>query len=334
MSATTARTSKPQSPQAMSPMRAIGGAKAWTAADMATDDRWIVRADDGLHRDILRLANWAAADDAPEQHYVPAAIELPALRAFGARMRCALRDGCGIIRVVGFDPALDDSALRMVYLALGLEIGDALTNYGRLFDVKDRGEDYRTSAVPVSMTRESTSFHTDSSARDVEPDDVGLLCLHPAAQGGESLVSSAVTAHDTLLVEAPQSLTMLYRDYCRDVVTPGSERNLDRIRENRFPVFRRDDDTLTFRYMRYWIERAHALIGEPLNDAQTIALDRLDSALADPLHVLSFTLQRGEMLWVDNRRMAHNRSAFVDNPVQPRTMVRMWTAARPTQRGR
>jgi Taurine catabolism dioxygenase TauD, TfdA family len=314
--------------------RAIGGAKAWTTADLAADRRWIMRADEELHREVRGLAQWASAQDAPELRYDPGAIELPALRAFAMRVRDGLREGRGVVRVVGFDPALDDSSLRMAYLAIGLEIGEALSNYGRLFDVKDRGEDYRNSAAPVSMTREDTSFHTDSSARDVEPDEVGLLCLHAAAQGGESMVSSAATAHDALLAEAPQALALLYRDYCRDVVTPGTERNLDRIRDNRFPIFRRDGDAPTFRYMRYWIERAHALIDEPLDAARIDAFDRLDAALADSRHMLSFTLQRGEMLWVDNRRMAHNRSAFVDHPTRPRTMVRMWTAARDANRDR
>jgi len=258
---------------------------------------------------------------------MPSMVETPALASFGERLHAQLRQGQGVARVIGFDPALDDATLRLAYLAIGLRTGEALTPYGRLFDVKDRGEDYRTSAAPVSMTRESTSFHTDSSARDVEPDYVGLLCLQTALQGGESWVSSAVTAHDALCASAPESLALLYRDYCRDVVTPGTERNLDRIRENKFPVYHFDTalGRVTFRYMRYWIERAHSLLQHPLSGDALSAFDHLDAWLSHPRLVLSFTLQRGEMLWVDNRSMAHNRSAFVDAPAAPRTMVRMWT---------
>jgi alpha-ketoglutarate-dependent taurine dioxygenase len=47
--------------------------------------------------------------------------------------------------------------------------------------------------------------------------------------------------------------------------------------------------------------------------------------LGDERFVLSFTLQRGEMLWVNNRTIAHNRTAFADDPQAPRTLVRMWT---------
>jgi alpha-ketoglutarate-dependent taurine dioxygenase len=305
----------------------VGGPKAWSAAQLDEDAHWTLRVGDSEHRDAEALARWAANHAAPEERYVSGIIETPALAALGEAIRFRLKHLHGIVRITGFDPKLDDATLRMAYLATGLGTGDALTQYGRLFDVKDRGEDYRTSAVPVSMTRESTSFHTDSSARDVQPDYVGLLCLQAALQGGESLVSSAMAAHDALRVLAPESLALLYDDYFRDVVTPGTGRNLNSIRENKFPIYRYDPAVrrMTFRYMRYWIERAHSLLQQPLSEETIGAFDQLDALLCDPRFMISFTLQRGEMLWVDNRSMAHNRSAFVDDPDAPRTMVRMWT---------
>jgi alpha-ketoglutarate-dependent taurine dioxygenase len=308
----------------------IGGVKAWTAAQLAADTRWTFRVGDAEHRDAQRVARWAAEREAPEQRYMRGMVEIPALTALGAELREQMRNGYGVGRVLGFDPSLDDATLRLTYLALGLEVGEALSHYGRLFDVKDRGEDYRTSAVPVSMTRESTSYHTDSSARDVLPDHVALLCLQSALKGGESLVSSAISAHDALSASAPDCLALLYRDYYRDVVTPGTERNFDRIRENRFPVYRYEPSrgTVTFRYMRYWIERAHALLDQPLPGDVIAAFDRLDAALDAPRLVLSFTMRRGEMVWIDNRNLAHNRSAFVDAPGAPRTLVRMWSVDR------
>ncbi len=301
---------------------------AWTAARMYEDLRWTLQVGVEERRDALRLAEWARTRAQPEQEYEQGAVAVPALVRLGERVRAELQRGTGIARVVGLGvTGLDDATLRLAYLATGLGTGPALGNYGRLFDVKDRGEDYKTSAVPVSMTREATSFHTDSSARDVEPDHVGLLCLQPAVQGGESLATSAVSVHEELRRVAPDVLPLLYKDYARDVVTPGTERNLDSIRANRFPIFRFDahHGALTFRYMRYWIERAHGLIGEPLTAAETNALDRLDALLGDARFVLSFTLQRGEMLWVNNRSIAHNRTAFTDDPRAPRTLVRMWT---------
>lgn len=312
----------------------IGGPKAWCAADLADAAHWTLRTDtegtaEAVAEDLRRLSAWAAGQACPEQAYAPGVVPLPALEHLAGRARTQVREGCGVACLRGLDPQLDDATLRLAYLAIGLGIGDALENYGRLFEVRDRGEDYRSSAVPVSMTRESTSFHTDSSARDTLPDEVGLLCLQEARSGGESLVSSAVSAHDRLSAQAPHCLSALYREYCRDVVTPGTERDAERIRDNRFPVFAVDaDGALRFRYMRFWIERAHLEIGERLPADAIEAFDRLDALLNDPLLVLRFTLRRGEMLWVDNRSLAHNRTAFVDDPARPRLLVRMWTAAR------
>jgi hypothetical protein len=211
-------------------------------------------------------------------------------------------------------------------LALGLRIGPLLTNYGRLYDVTDRGEDYRHKAVPVSMTREPTSFHTDSSSKEVEPAHVGLLCLRPALSGGASLLCSATAVHDEMLATGQADLARLYREFARDVVTPGKERSVDTVRQNRFPIFRRDaaSGALVFRYMRYWIERAHEAICEPLEPVERAALDRLDALLADERFVLQIALMRGEMLFLDNRTIAHNRTAYEDARDQKRLYVRLW----------
>jgi hypothetical protein len=303
---------------------------AWTAASMAANGSWRVRIDSDVHEDISRLEEWSRSVGDPLEEYEHGAVSLPALQGLGLRARDEMRERSGVFHVKGIDPQLDDLALRLCYLAVGLATGSAITNYGRLYDVHDRGEDYRANAVPISMTRETTSFHTDSSARGVEPDHVGLLCLQPALRGGESLVTSCASVHEELRDDAPHHLSRLYRDFCRDVVTPGSERNLDTIASNRFPIFRHDEgrNEPVMRYMRYWIEKANDLLGLPHEPDDTAALDHLDRRLADERLVLRLNLKRGEMLWVDNQTIAHNRSAYEDEPEARRLMVRMWTKDR------
>jgi alpha-ketoglutarate-dependent taurine dioxygenase len=66
------------------------------------------------------------------------------------------------------------------------------------------------------------------------------------------------------------------------------------------------------------------MLQRPLSAAQVQAFNQRGSLLADSKSVLRLTLQGGEMFWVDNRKMAHNRISFVDNPATPRTMVGMW----------
>ena len=296
---------------------------AWTAAQMLSSTAWRFDAAD-CAGDQERLRSWAETVADPVAAYEPVAVPLPHLDALGAAARREALHGSGLALVRGFGG--DDLQLRLCFLALGARIGPILTNYGRLYDVTDRGEDYRQNAVPVSMTREPTSFHTDSSSKEVEPACVALLCLQPARTGGVSLLCSAASVHEALRQEDPEALDRLYRDFARDVVTPGKTRSPDTVRHNRFPIFRLDGarDELVFRYMRYWIERAHDVIGEPLPAADLRALDLLDARLADERFVLPIALQRGDMLFLDNRTIAHNRTAYEDAPDRPRLYVRMW----------
>ncbi len=303
---------------------------AWTAASIGQDTSWRFRLAAGELRDVDRLLRWAGTVADPVSCYQTHSLQLSALSAFGARVRAVLRTGTGIALVEGLDAKLSDDDLRICYLALGMATGNVLTSYGRLYDVCDRGADYRTSSAPISMTKEATSFHTDSSARDVEPEHVGLLCLTPAQRGGDSLLTSATTVHEALLRQHPTLLQRLYRDFARDVVTPGRERTLDNIRANRFPIFRFDAarGEPVMRYMRYWIERAHDLLAAPLDRDDIDALDRLDEQLAHPDHVLRLRLERGQILWMDNRTVAHNRDGYEDGHDAQRLLVRMWIGDR------
>lgn len=239
-----------------------------------------------------------------------------------------LQHGPGFCRLAaGGD--LEAAALRLLFLAIGAGLGQPMTQYGRLYAVKDRGADYRNSSAPVSMTSERTGFHTDSSARGVVPDFVALLCERPAVRGGESLVSNALRVRAEFEQQEPHLLRLLQRDYIRDLVTPGLDNGLQDLLANRFPVFGSDDSAagVTFRYMRYWLERGQERAGAPLGAEQRAALDRLDERLAAPEHVVQFRLARGDMLFVNNRTLAHDRTAFIDDPSCPRLLWRMWVDA-------
>ncbi len=308
---------------------ARGLRRGFTARELAADGGWTLEVGAELEPELERLARWAEGREDPEAAYADGVVALPRLRALTGRVREELGSGRGVARVVGLDPSLPDSLLRLVHLAVACGLGRVLETYGRLYDVVDRGADHRSERVPVSMTRETTGLHTDSSARSVEPDHVGLLCLWPAASGGASRVASALHVHEHLRREAPDALRRLYRDFLRDLVTPGAERTRENLLANRFPVFRHDAERgLTLRYMRYWIERAHGDLDVPLEAEEVAAFDRLDALLGAPEHAHAFRLERGELLWIDNRTVAHDRTAYEPDPVRGRALVRTWTEAR------
>ena len=249
-------------------------------------------------------------------------VQRPAVEALAQRIRKELHQGSGVVWLRGLE-GLPEPVLRRAYALLSSRIGKPIDTYGRQYDVRDSGQSHLDLPIPVSQTRAETSFHTDSSSILVEPAVVGLLCIRPAKAGGSSLVSSLLHAHSQL---DAASLQLLYRDYVRNIVTPGLH-GAD-VFKNRFPIFRWSaEEGLVARYMRYWIEKGHERLGWPLTAAEVQAMDRLDATLS--ANQLSFDLGTGDMVWVNNRTVAHNRTAYEDDPAKPRLLVRMWLTANP-----
>ncbi len=283
--------------------------RGWEPAVLDEFQRWVAR-----HPD---------ADHSPSPGNL--GRQLPRLSRFARSIRFELIRGSGVTRLAAPEGDWQEPTLQRLYLAVGTLMGRSLDTYGQLYEVKDRGSDHRQQRIPVSQTSASTSLHTDSSSAKVQPDLVGLLCLQPAREGGQSRIASALTAHRHLRNTCPELLKELYGDFIRDMVTPGSEPTIRQRLQNRFPVFHNDPlRGLNFRYMRFWIETGHTRIGLSLEEAQIAALDALEEALEAPDAVTTFSLRAGEMLWLDNWTVAHDRTAFVDDPQHPRRLLRMW----------
>ena len=244
-----------------------------------------------------------------------------------ARTRVALGpQGPGVAWLRGFP--VGPEAAKLAYLALGWRLGTPLDNYGHLYDVRDEGGSYFDKPIPVSQTRYTTSFHTDSARRETLPICVGLMCLQDAL-GGDNQVASAALVHERMCSEVPELVEHLYRDYVRDIVTPGTEPTHTALLANGFPVFQKRDggEAITLRYMRYWIEKGAERAGATLERGDIEAMDWLDAAFADETVHSQFHLEPGDLLFVDNRDIAHNRTPYEDLPGQRRHLVRLWLAA-------
>jgi alpha-ketoglutarate-dependent taurine dioxygenase len=69
----------------------------------------------------------------------------------------------------------------------------------------------------------------------------------------------------------------------------------------------------------------------PLTPEQQRALDALDGWLNRPELRAEFDLRTGDMLFINNRWLLHNRTAFEDypEPERRRHLVRLWLQADP-----
>lgn len=271
--------------------------------------------------EIVQLGNARPAALREPEALLELRPELPAVRAAVQAIRGSIDGevGYGVLSTEGLPAAYQ----RLAFAAIGMALAEPILRYGLLYAVADRGESYLEKQIPVSMTRADTGMHTDSSARDCVPGIVALLCERPSLEGGTSRIASAEAACAWLAANHPDALELLRHSYIRDVVTPGLDKGIDSLKRNCFPVVSTEPD-FQLRYMRYWIEKGHERAGMPLSKEVLAAFDRLDEALAMPEHGVSFRLEAGDMVFVNNRRLTHGRDAYGDVPSGGRLLWRMW----------
>lgn len=241
-------------------------------------------------------------------------------------VRAALEAGRGFAIVVG--PASDrysPAEMQVCYWLVGQMLGRPVEQNVQgvlLYDVRDSGQDVRYGAR-FSVTNAESSFHTDNSFGDGIVDYVGLLCHRAAKSGGLSQIVSGYSIHNDLRARNPGALELLYRTYPidrRGGLRPGDTPTVE------YPILSWDGSGLTFRYLRYWIESGHEKIGKPLGEAERRAFDTLDATANDLALRVEFSLKPGDMFFVNNRWILHNRTAFEDfvEPERRRHLARLW----------
>jgi hypothetical protein len=245
-------------------------------------------------------------------------------------VRTALESGRGFAIVRGLTyQRYSSEEMQVRYWLLGQLLGRPVEQNVQgtlLYDVRDTGQDVRSGAR-FSVTNAESSFHTDNSFGPSVVDYVGLLCLRTAKRGGLSQVVSGYTVYRELLARHPDVLEILTQPWHidrRGGLRPGEAPTAQ------YPVLSRDGRGLTYRYLRYWIESGHEKAGQPLTADRQKALDVLDAVLSETALRVEFALTPGDLFFVNNRWILHNRTAFEDHPeaAQRRHLIRLWLRAR------
>jgi alpha-ketoglutarate-dependent taurine dioxygenase len=245
----------------------------------------------------------------------------------GARQELETGRGFVILRADASDRPTPQHATA-IYWLVGQLLGKPFVQNVQgtlLYDVRDTGQDVRYGAR-FSVTNAESTFHTDNSFGKEVLDYVGLLCVNAARSGGRSQMVSAFAVHNQLLERHPEALAQLYRPYevdRRGGVLPGEPPTIPA------PVLAHDRGGLLCRYLRYWIEVGQEKAGQPLAGEPKRALDVLDEVMADPEMQVEFDLRPGDMYFINNRWLLHNRTAYEDHdePERKRHLVRLWLQA-------
>jgi hypothetical protein len=236
------------------------------------------------------------------------------------RLRRELTHGRGfqLIRGVPCDQ-LTERQSAAAFVCLGAHLGSARSQNARgdlLGHVRNVGLDADDPSVRIYQTNRRQTFHTDSA------DVVGLLCLETAAEGGESMLVSAATVYNEVLDRRPDLAALLFEPIATDrrgEVPPDADPYYT------IPVLSWFDDALTVMYQRQYIDSAQRFDAiAPLSRDVVAALDLFDEIANDPTIHLRMELEVGDVQFVHNHSLLHDRMAFVDHPGSPRHLLRLW----------
>ncbi|WP_445365855.1 TauD/TfdA family dioxygenase [Microbulbifer sp. ANSA001] len=301
----------------------LADAQAWSAVDLERKTGWKFTWPEGWNTEFRSLVDWASKRKDPIEDLGAESVLTPRFDKLSYHVKQELLQGSGVAWIRGIN-GLDHKSLNLLFLNFSLALGVTVNTYGRLYRVQNTGRSYRDESIPVSQTKAATGPHTDSSQKLIQPRIIGLCCITPAALGGRTKIVSAAKVHENIRKVAPDKLKILYKSYIRDLVTPGSDGSTKSLLSNKFPIFSYIEEKLSIRYMRYWIERGHEKVGRLLTENDLLAFDLLDNELNSNKNSICFSMKSGDMLFLDNTRVLHDREKFTDKPGQKRLYTRVW----------
>ena len=154
---------------------------------------------------------------------------------------------------------------------------------------------------------------------------ISLACWQQAKAGGASVVVSAVTVHDEIRRRAPGLLAPLYRGYHYHRLGEQAA-DEEATTPYRIPVFAQRNGELSCRYQRMGIAAGHRERGVPLTEEDVAAFNLFDEVARAPENRLSFFLERGDMIVINNYAVMHARTQFQNfpEPGRERRLIRLW----------
>jgi len=157
---------------------------------------------------------------------------------------------------------------------------------------------------------------------------LSLACWQPAKSGGESRLGSAVRIHDEIARRAPHLLEPLYRGFhYHRLGEEGPDE--EPVTPYRIPVFAVRSGQVSCRNARAGYIAGHHELGIPITDTELEAIDLFDAIARESQTAVSFSLDYGDMLVINNYTVLHARRAFEEfpDPERRRHLLRLWLDA-------
>jgi len=302
----------------------LKGASAWYGPEMAKRDDWILVLSPQDVAEVEAAVAPFATSDADIARIRKHDFPLPTLGPKLARILLDVLEGRGFVLIRGLPVhrwSMRESATA--FFGIGAWFGAARSQNGKghiLGHVKDLGLDVNDPNVRIYQTHERQTFHTDSC------DIVGLLCLKTAKTGGHSALVSSVSIYNEMYQRRPDLLRLLLEPVATDrrgEVPVGQKPYFE------IPVFNWHHGLLSTIYQRQYIDSAQRFPDAPRISAEKrAALDLFDALAEDPALNFMMEFQPGDIQFVHNHTLLHDRTAFQDwpEPERRRHLLRLWLA--------
>ena len=307
------------------PTRALYESPAvWRSGDLARSE-WSIELSGEQRAVIATAARTAAREGLRPDCLTRDQFPLLELQDAIAGWSSMLSDGRGFVLLRRFPvDVLTDEEIELAYVGLGVHLGQPVSQNAAgelLTHIRDDRLPESGPEVRLYRTRKRQDFHTDGA------DIIGLLCLHRAKSGGESLIASSGAVYNEMLRRRPDLLEVLYQPMCWD--RQGGDDAGGRRWFELAPINDLDGVPRIF-YIGWYIRDAQRHDDVPrLTDEQLEAMELLEAIANDPSIHVEMDFEPGDVQLLNNGRILHAREAYEDDDdlAERRHLLRLWLAA-------
>lgn len=297
----------------------------WRAADVSDPTEWTHQLTNAEIAELEAALQAARAQSDDLLDVGKEQFPLPTLSATLAGLADELINGRGFQRISGLPvERLGPEDSSWIYWGIGVHLGIPWPQNHRghlLGDVTDQG---KALDDPTSRGNEiggaGLGFHSDGS------DLIGLLCLDPGVDGGESLISNALLCHNLLVESDPELAAVLYGGLPYDFRGEQADGGKPYYH---MPAFTRHGDRLFIRYIPQYILASQRHDEVPrLTELQRTAMKAYTALVEDPDHRVEMRFEAGDMQFVNNYHVLHGRKPYSDDTDSGRVrwLKRLWLA--------